>query len=440
MSPSPQTPTNSLKNVEETVRDVLLLPDEGVIKVLTASIVANRLGLDPVWLIIIGGSGTGKSELINMTGDLDFIHPISDLTTNTFASGLERRGEETSLLNKVNNGIMTFKDFTSVLSKHRDARTEIMGQMREIYDGQYTKRTGNAKDIAWRGRVGAVAASTGIIYKYIGELAAMGNRFMMYHMDKPDRIEVSLRAAENARNMETHRKRMRNAFKLFVEHVLKNIDIDDIEIKQETKERIVRVADLTARVRSGISKDSNTGEIDFVPDPEVGTRITQQLMTMATAFIAMNRADESIEDDHAAYEGQLTEDEIQHLFKIGFTSIPKTRRDVLMLMAEYENGVMASGVSQEQSISTNMASQYLRAIDALGVGTKSKHNSNIIYHIKEKWRDMVLELEDKKPKDAMLEPMEIARIDDRVEDEDDDGFGEVELDDDDDLEFGIDDF
>ena len=37
---------------------------------------------------------------------------------------------------------------------------EIMGQLRSIYDGEFTKRTGNANDVVWSGKIGIIAGGT----------------------------------------------------------------------------------------------------------------------------------------------------------------------------------------------------------------------------------------------------------------------------------------
>jgi len=38
--------------------------------------------------------------------------------------------------------MLLFKDFTTVLEKQKDERREIIAQLREIYDGFYSKKFG----------------------------------------------------------------------------------------------------------------------------------------------------------------------------------------------------------------------------------------------------------------------------------------------------------
>lgn len=50
--------------LEDTVNKWLLLNDKGIIKVLAATVIANKLNADPVWLFIVTASGGTKTELI----------------------------------------------------------------------------------------------------------------------------------------------------------------------------------------------------------------------------------------------------------------------------------------------------------------------------------------------------------------------------------------
>jgi len=132
---------------------------------------------------------------------------------------------------------MAFKDFTSILSKNPEARTEIMAQLREIYDGEYTKRTGTGDDIVWHGKVGAIAGSTEAVYKHLEDLSAMGDRFIMYNIEQPDRLQVARRALENARDIHEKRDAVKSATKSYIEHVLERVDnnTDEISISDEKK-------------------------------------------------------------------------------------------------------------------------------------------------------------------------------------------------------------
>jgi hypothetical protein len=76
----------------------------------------------PIWLMIIGPPGSGKTEIgIKPLEFLSNVYSISELTTNSFLSGF---GDANGILDKLvkidknsvnTHGILTFPDFTTTL-------------------------------------------------------------------------------------------------------------------------------------------------------------------------------------------------------------------------------------------------------------------------------------------------------------------------------------
>ena len=406
----------SIELLEEEVEKVLLLEDRGIVKMVVATIVANRMNLDPVWILLVAPPGGGKTEMIDGISGLDFVFPISDLTVNTFASGQKKTGKETSLLLKMNNGIMAFKDFTSVLSKNKDAKKEIMGQLREIYDGSYVKRTGTGDDITWKGKIGAIAGVTEVIYRHLEEMSAMGDRFIMYNIKQPDRLEVSRRVLENSSNIKDKREHIRNCFTYFINSAIEQVinNAGSIELDPEMKEEILNVADFATRVRSAVLTDFKSGLVDFVPSAEMPTRMTNQLHTLAASFVAINKTNPFLPKDSMANKGKLTLEEKRLLFKVAFDSIPRTRRDALIPLAKYKDGLTTAGLAVYLNLPTPSVGKYLSQINALGICTRLKKGGGSqgdTWKIKEEYRDIMLNLED-------MEMVEGTLISDNADDED----------------------
>lgn len=385
----------SIELLEKEVCKVLLLQDSGVVKMIVAAVIANRMPLDTVWLMLVSPPSGGKSELINAITGLDFVFPISDLTVNTFASGQKKIGKETSLLMKMQNGIMVFKDFTSVLSKNKDAKKEIMGQLREIFDGDYVKRTGTGDDITWKGKIGAIAGVTEVIYRHIEEMSAMGDRFILYNIDQPDRMEVAHKAMENAEhNIAEQRMHLKECFTFFIKLCIENMSKEEIVLGMETKEELLEVANFATIARSAVLTDFKSGLVDFVPSPEMPMRVSSQLFTLASAFVAINRANPTIGKGSAAFKGELTEKEKNLLFKVAFDSIPRTRRDVLFPLAKYKEGISTAGIATLKNMPTDSMKKYLAQINALGICTRIKKGGSQgdIWRIKESYRKIMMKL------------------------------------------------
>ena len=136
---------------------LLLTEDEhryDQIDIAMAVIIAKRLPLSPLWAFLIASPSMGKTETIDACHSVDDTYMLSSLTPQTLASGWDREDEwvkenlkgvkgfknvkeDASLLWKLTDKTVLMKDFTSVLTMHRDKRSEIFGQLREIYDGAY---------------------------------------------------------------------------------------------------------------------------------------------------------------------------------------------------------------------------------------------------------------------------------------------------------------
>lgn len=392
----------TIELLEEEFKKVLLLKDEGVVRMLIGTVIASRMNLDPLWLMLVAAPSSGKTELIMTLEKISFVHFISDLTVNAFASGMKRAGKETSLLFKIQNGVMAMKDFTSILGKNKETRGQILAQMREIFDGEYDKKTGTGDDIKWKGKICAIAGATEAIYQHLQEFAIMGDRFIMYNIIAPDRKEVLRRALKNAHDMSEKREHLKSCVQFYIEYVLRYIEehenSEDIALADETENDLIDIADLAAKARSAVGKDFKTGLVDFVPTPEVATRIMIQLHGFASAFIAMNRAAPDVAGMKAnplAQSGKLTDFEKYLLYKTAFDSIPRTRRDVLLLLAKYMGGVSTKGAATMIGLPSESVKKYLSEVSALKVCVRIPNAgpNGDTWKIHDEYRKLILKLE-----------------------------------------------
>lgn len=390
-----------IKNIEllqKEVDEVFLMEDRGVVKTVCAVVIANKLKMDPIWLFLVAPSSGGKTEMINALEGLKFVHPVDTLTVNTFASGQIRAGKETSLLLRINDGILTFKDFTSILEMNKDARKEIMGQLRAIYDGTFVKRTGTGEDIKWKGRLGLIAAVTSIIHEKAQEFASMGERFVQYAIKQPDRKAVSRRIFANGRDIETKRKHIQECFTAYIIHVVNTMQDNDIIISDAVKEELLDIADFSTKARSGLVKDErNPTKIQFIPDPEMPTRVLGQLYTLAAAFIAMNKSDPQYLQG-AKHEGgeeaqNLRDDDKEIIYKIALDSIPRKRRVVLQTLAKYTLGATTAAVAMAMQYHTEVIKETLFELNALGFVKRKRDGGTDHWELNPEYRNIIIQFE-----------------------------------------------
>ena len=401
----------TIELLQEEFDKVYLLADRGVLKVLSATVVANKMDLDPVWLFLVGPSSGGKTEMINALESLEFVHPIDTMTVNTFASGQKRPGKETSLLLRINDGIITYKDFTAILEMNKDARREIMGQLRCIFDGKFVKRTGTGDDIHWQGKLGMVAAVTSIIHEKAAEFAVMGERFIQYEIAQPDRKQVSRRVFSNAHGMDAKRMHLQQCFKFYIEHVIQKLDDIEIELAADLKEEILDVADFATKARSGLVKNERKPEqVQFKPDAEMPMRVTGQLFTLASALIGIDKTRPQYLSGNKA-EGpvisKLSDDDKKLIYKICLDSIPRKRRLALQSLAKYRHGITTAGLAIKLSYHSDVMKATLFELNALELCDRRRDGGVDIWHLKEDYRDTICKYEG------------ITAIDDKLQADDD---------------------
>jgi hypothetical protein len=244
-----------------------------------ATIVANRMEGDPLWLFLVAPPSGGKTEVIRALDDVPDVFALSALSPQTFASGFERRGIETSLLPKLDGKTVVMKDFGTVLTMYREAKAEILAQLREIYDGSFSKEWGNGKSLKWRGKVGLLAGVTEIIDREYSLNQILGERFLLYRLQRAD-ARVLARAALSQRSREVaQRQALRDVVRVFLE----GLAIPRPTLPAAIQEGLTALACFAALARSPIFTDPR-GEIELIPEPEAPGRLVKQLAILAEAL------------------------------------------------------------------------------------------------------------------------------------------------------------
>jgi hypothetical protein len=348
---SPERTPISFEALEQTINKWLLIQDKGIIKVLAATVIANKLTADPVWLFIVAASGGAKTELIRGLNTIEGIYPISDLTPQTFLSGLKDTKKASLLLRLPPYGtILTYKDFTTVLTMHRDKRHEILSQLREIYDGYYRKEFGTGETKAWEGKMGFIAGVTSVIDNHQSIFQVLGERFIQYRPEQPDARAAAKKAMANSGKEKEMRTEIQNAFADFISGV--DIDQTSAEIPEDIKERITYLATFCVRARSGIIRDGYSNrEIELIPDIELPTRLAKQLATLAVAL--------SLIDNTAP------EENYELIHKIGLDILPMKRRMIIATLIRATTALETADIAVKIGYPTNTTRRILEDLFGL---------------------------------------------------------------------------
>src|SRR3990167_3788664 len=90
----------SYVELKAVINKWMLIVDPGVVKLLCATIYANILQSDPVWLFLIAPSSGGKTELLNGLLKNPDCYFLSQLTPNTLLSGYKGSKEREPSLDR----------------------------------------------------------------------------------------------------------------------------------------------------------------------------------------------------------------------------------------------------------------------------------------------------------------------------------------------------
>jgi len=362
----------TLQKLREAFGSVYLLEDPYIIKVLVSLYVSHLLKSDPIWLIIVAPSAGGKSEIINALSKCKYVHPLSTLTANTFLSGISKGGESASLLHNLSkgtdqeqNGIITFKDLTSILSENKDTKSVLMAQMREIYDGRYIKQFGTGKKQEWAGKVTVIAGSTYAIHSKKKDYVSMGERFLFYNFIQPEAKAAANKSMENQESGELDEKRgwLADLTKEYIENA--EIPKEKVKIPETLKKDLISLAEFSTRVRSEVERNwrSPQQEITEVYPPEMPTRMAAALQTMARALSVVNFNETG--------KMELQPEDHNILYKIALDSIPSSKRLIIQELAKY-NELTTTGLATKIDRPTTTVRYRLEELVALEVAERAK--------------------------------------------------------------------
>jgi len=382
----------TIEQVENKIKDVYLLVDEGIIRIVLATVLGNRLGLSdkPIWLLLLAGSSSGKTAIMGIIDKCGpWIVPVDTLTTNTFASGL-KRDEEVSLLWKANNGVLVFKDFTTITSMNEEGLREIMGQLRSIYDGEFTKRTGNANDTLWVGKVGIIAGGTIASQRKMRQFSEQGERFINYVLKIADAKDITRKAMSNQKNLKEKSNEIAEFVAEFINEKLSTINKESLEIPLEIKEAMIDVADFATKARSPVTMSKKDPTmVEFVGDREMPPRMAMMLTNIAIALMIL------------CDETELSMFNAQILYKTALDSIPVERRIVLKMLAQYREAT-TKALAQHLNYPTQTVRAWCNQLNALKMIDRSSSGKSDTWMLKKEYKEVMCKYENINDEDEVL--------------------------------------
>lgn len=382
----------NFQELKNNIAEYVYTEDDGMIKIAMASIIATRLKIgDPVWMIIIGPSSSGKSQVLRPLAltDEKFIHRVDDMTENTLLSGMRvKKGEkDISLLKRIGPlGMIVISDFTVIFSKNSESKNAILGQLRMVYDGQMTKYSGTSPEpITWKGALGILAGSTPSIYTHFEDVADMGERFIYYKMkdyDVEKAVRLSLGRKMYGKDLD---EKLSGFYKDYIKESVTNYldnKSDKLELTEVVHERILKISMIAALLRTPTHYDKYSKTIDRVPVSEMPMRVALQLSAIAKGLMIMQFKDNGNFD--------LSEEDIKHVEWCAYSLANEERRACLKILAsiEYTKFLNTQTIADKIGLSTSVIGMVLQHLSAIGILERIGDNSGLNWRINkiEVWR------------------------------------------------------
>jgi len=334
--------------------------DMGVLNAVLAAAASNKLDGDPVWLLVIGGSGNAKTETVSS------LRGAGAYVTSTIASegallsataSKERSNTATGgLLRSLGKrSVLVLKDFTTILSmSDRNSRSAVLAALREIYDGYWQRNVGSdgGQSLEWKGTITLIGACTTAWDSAHAVVALMGERFVLVRSDARN-SEARLKAGRQAIMNTGHETEMREELEASVKLVLRGINKTvEFSLSGDEEELILRAANLVTFARTAVEYD-HRGKLTYVHAPEAPTRFAKELTQLARGALAIGL------DRHSA---------IKLALRCAKDSMPPLRLACLLDIAHHGQSSIQE-VRQRIQQPWSAVERHLQALHGLGLLT-----------------------------------------------------------------------
>ena len=321
--------------------------DPLLVRILYCLVLANRWDSDPVWALIVGPAGSGKTELLTSLTGSDTAVFVSTLPPYALASGFGT-GDE-SLLFQLDNNMLIVEDMSAITELAPDARNTLFSFLRSAYNGKFTRATGRGK-IEWSGKFGMLGGATLAIESARKMEGALGERFLYLRprVDMVNQDELLERVLGSA----TKKNQMRR--------VLKNVAAAYLKQEANTNGRKLRrsIVDVAkgaaialSRIRTSAVRNNYTRDIEFPLEVgEMGTRLMTQFLVIALAAKSIGTKPDTIEDI---------------IYRLMLDSMPYVRCKTLRLI--HRGCVTPKDLTGRLKMSSSQVNRHLEELRLLGI-------------------------------------------------------------------------
>jgi hypothetical protein len=233
----------------------------------------------------------------------------------------------------------------------RESRNAIISQLRDAYDGFTDQGRGNVGKVAYESRFSFLTAATLAIERADTVDQELGERFIKFRCRGDASRSKVRKAIRNIGSDDTMRTDIESVISRFLDALPV---IGETPISEPLQEQLVELADFTAKSRSHVTRDRN-GDLQYLPKPEVGTRLGKELGKLLLTLAAVRGKPEPDEEDFATVR-RVAED-----------CLPPNRLSVIETLRASREPISKAEVEKATSLPQKTADRVLHDLQVLGI-------------------------------------------------------------------------
>ncbi len=305
-------PARAYGELVDAYRRAFRTEDLAPLDVCLAAILTSRWEGEPLWGFIVAPPSSGKTATLQVfQKDKDGSLFRNTLTPHALVSGLKREAKD--LLPRLDGKCLIVKDFTSILTMHREGRDEILGDLRAIFDGDFAKSFGSdVGDKEYAARFNLLAAVTPVIELHYSVDSVLGQRFFMVRMVLPREYDSDAEREPEAVKAELQEK----VLTLLRER--RALPFDPALTADQVRECKALAVDV-ATLRTEVPRDQK-GDLKMMPATEGPSRLANQFEKIAGG-VAFARA-----------HSEVLDEDMEVVRRVARDTVPSVRREVLVAL------------------------------------------------------------------------------------------------------------
>lgn len=384
---------NNYKTLEDKIWMLLPGLEKALRLVLAVAISAKFQPHVMLWLLLVDVPSSGKTDLVRLIKDSEIAYYLDNLTPNAFISG--ERATKTNkvfdLLPELNNKCFIVKDWTSIFSMDEKATKKILGDLVNIYDGEFTKFSstrGKISSESYFSHLGCITPAT--LNKHTQYLNMIGARFLFYKLPETSKENdaLSQKRIFAGANRTDNEKAIRRYVNSYIQELLKQEW--NIKPLSDDVEKFLGVSsNLISHCRGIVLLQANTFKNELGEEIKYYDVIDSQIEKQWRALHQLKVLSECLA--FAIGKDEVGIEELEIIKEIVLASMPADRSQALRIIQEHNGTVTAKELSDDSERSNKTARRLLEELTALKVVEKIKGSGQIAadYQIVDEFKDFL---------------------------------------------------